>query len=132
MDLERRLAALRIVLIVTGLGFAVALPVLIYAWPAGFMWEPRQSEYEQMILGVYVTLGVFVLLAARRPLDNLSLIWFTCVSSLVHGGIMLVQALVDTSEHANLMGDVPVLLLVGSLLAWLTPRARELTGHAHA
>jgi hypothetical protein len=88
------------------------------------MWEPRQSEYEQMIVGIYVTLGVFLLLAVRDPLRHLSLIWFTAWSSLVHGGIMAVQALVDPSEHANMLGDVPALLLIGVALAILTPRGR--------
>src|SRR2546427_6599062 len=41
-------------------------------------------SYLQMILGIYVTLGVFLLLAARDPLRNLSLIWFTVWSSIVH------------------------------------------------
>jgi hypothetical protein len=118
-----RLALLKGVLLATGLIFAIALPILIWVWPAAWMWEPRQAEYEQMIVGVYVTLGVFLVLASRDPLRHLSLIWFTAVSSLVHGGIMLVQALVDPMEHANLIGDVPGLLLVGAVLVWLTPRA---------
>lgn len=126
MDLETRLRWLRVMLVVTGFGFAVGVPVLVRVWPAAWMWEPRQPEYEQMIVGVYMTLGVFVLLAARSPLENLSLIWFTCVSSLVHGGIMLVQALADPADRINLIGDVPTLLLIGVLLAWLTPRRAQL------
>ena len=126
MPLEKRLRALRVVLLVTGIAFAVGVPLLTQLWPSAWMWEPRQSEYEQMIVGIYVTLGVFVLLAARDPLRHLSLIWFTAWSSLVHGGIMAVQALVDPVEHPNMMGDVPALLLVGVALAILTPRAKDL------
>jgi hydrogenase/urease accessory protein HupE len=96
------------------------------------MWEPRQPEYEQMIVGVYVTLGIFVWLAARNPLQHLSLIWFTAWSSLVHGGIMAVQAVVDPAERANLVGDVPALLIVGFMLAILTPRAKDLPSTAAA
>ena len=48
-------------------------------------------EYEQMILGVYATLGVFLLIASRNPLRHRSLIWFTVWSSVVHAGIMTVQ-----------------------------------------
>jgi hypothetical protein len=132
VNLDRRLAWLRVVLVVTGIGFAIGVPVLVQVWPAAWMWEPRQSEYEQMIVGVYVTLGVFVLLASRRPLENLSLIWFTCVSSLVHGGIMLVQALIDPSDRINLVGDVPTLLLIGGVLLWLTPRRAQLEREAPA
>ena len=126
MHLERRLSLLKPVLVAIGLLFIVGLPILMAVWPAGFMWEPRQSEYEQMILGIYVTLGVFVLLAARDPLSHLSLIWFTAWSSLVHGAIMLVQGLVDPAERANLMGDVPGLLIVFAVLLWLTPRSHQI------
>jgi hypothetical protein len=75
-----------------------------------------------MILGVYATLGVFLLIAARDPLKNRSLIWFTVWSSLVHGGIMAVQAMHMPAEHGHLLGDVPALVIVGLVLAVLTPR----------
>lgn len=130
MDFERRIRALRVVLLLTGLAFALGVPVLTRVWPGAWMWEPRQSEYEQMIVGIYVTLGVFVLLAARDPLQHLSLIWFTAWSSLVHGGIMAAQAVVDPAEHPNLVGDVPALLAVGLALAILTPRAKQLRAGA--
>ena len=100
-------------------------PLLVTVWPDGFGWEPAQSEYEQMIMGVYITLGVFLILAARDPLANRILIWFAVWSSVVHGGIMLVQAIVDDKERANLVGDVPALLIVGALLAFLMPRGEE-------
>jgi hypothetical protein len=130
MDLDQRLRALKTVLYLTGVAFVVGVPLLTHAWPAAWMWEPRQHEYEQMIVGVYVTLGVFVWLAARDPLRHLSLIWFTAWSSLVHGGIMAVQALVDPAERANLIGDVPALLVVALALAILTPRARDVRSDA--
>ena len=126
MDLDRRIRALEIVLRLTGFAFAIGVPVLTRVWPDAWMWEPRQPEYEQMIVGVYVTLGIFVLLAARNPLQHLSLIWFTAWSSLVHGGIMAVQAAVDPVERANLIGDVPALLIIGIALAILTPRATSI------
>ena len=91
-------------------------------WPSGWRWQPNQPEYEQMILGVYATLGVFLLLAARNPLNNLSLIWFTVWSSLVHAGIMAIQAMKMPSEHGHMYGDVPALVVVAILLAALTPR----------
>lgn len=114
---------LRIALIVVGLIFVVALAPLMMLWPSSWMWEPRQHEYEQMILGIYVTLGVFLLIASRNPLAHRSLIWFTVWSSAVHGGIMLVQALVDPVDRPNLIGDVPGLLLIALVLGILTARA---------
>jgi hypothetical protein len=126
VDPDRRLGMLKVALLVTGISFTIGVPLLTWAWPDAWMWEPRQSEYEQMIVGLYVTLGIFVLLAVRDPLRHLSLIWFTAWSSLIHGGIMLVQAAVDPMEHANLIGDIPALLVIGLVLAILTPRASQL------
>ncbi len=75
-----------------------------------------------MTMGVYVSLGVFLVRAARNPRQHTSLIWFTVWSSVVHGGIMVVQALVDDSERTNLVGDIPSLFVVAVVLAVLTPR----------
>jgi hypothetical protein len=86
---------------------------------AAWSWEPRQPEYEQMILGVYATLGVFLFLAAKEPSKHASLIWFTISSNIVHAGIMLVQALRDPVERPNLHGDVPALFLVAAVLWYL-------------
>ena len=120
MQNTRKQFFLKVALILIGLFFIFGIyPMMMWVWPSGWGWTPRQPEYEQMIMGIYVTLGVFLLLAAKDPLANASLIWFTVWSSLVHGGIMLVQALVDSTERANLLGDVPALLLVAVILAYL-------------
>lgn len=91
-------------------------------WPSGWVWLPRQSEYEQMMIGVYGTLGIFLIRAARRPEANLSLIWFACCSSAVHGLIMGIHAVADPAGRRHLVGDVAALLVVALLLGWLTPR----------
>jgi hypothetical protein len=123
MSLSTRLGILRAVLIVVGLIFIVGVyPLMMAWWPSGWRWNPNQPEYEQMILGVYATLGVFLLIASRDPLKNRSLIWFTVWSSLVHGGIMAVQAFKMPAEHGHLLGDVPALIVVAVVLAILTPR----------
>ena len=113
--------ALRISLIVFGIAFLMIYPLMII-WPSGWAWQPSQHEYEQMIIGIYATLGIFLLWASRNPEAHLSLIWFTVWSSAVHGGIMAVQALVDPAERGHLPGDVAALLLVAVVLALLTPR----------
>jgi hypothetical protein len=89
-----RLSYLRVALILVGLIFIFGVyPLMMALWPSGWRWSPNQAQYEQMILGVYATLGVFLLIASRNPLRHLSLIWFTVFSSIVHAGIMTVQAL---------------------------------------
>jgi len=121
---NRKLAALRAALVVVGIIFIVGVYPLTILWPSGWAWHMTgHSTYLQMILGIYATLGVFLLLAARNPLDNLSLIWFTVWSSIVHGGIMAVQSLVYPEHRGHLLGDVPALLLIALVLAVLTFRA---------
>jgi len=107
-----------------GVIFIIGLPLMMWLWPSAWTWEPRQTEYEQMIMGIYATLGVFLLIASRNPPAHTSLIWFTVWSSLVHAMIMLVQAFLDPSEHANLLGDIPGLFLVAIVLAALMPSRR--------
>jgi Family of unknown function (DUF6632) len=124
MDAPARVKYLRVALVLVGLLFIFGVyPLMMAWWPAGWRWQPNQPEYEQMILGIYATLGVFLLIAARNPLRHISLIWFTVWSSLVHAGIMTVQALSSPSEHGHLFGDVPALAIIAVLLAILTPRS---------
>lgn len=78
-----------------------------------------------MIIGIYATLGVFLLIAAGNPLAHRSLIWFTVVSSVVYGGIMAVRAIVDSAERGHLVGDVPAMLIVAIVLALLMPCTAE-------
>jgi uncharacterized membrane protein len=119
--MDERHRYLKIALIIVGIAFLLIYP-LTKIWPSGWLWQPGQYEYEQMIIGVYATLGVFLLLASRQPEANISLIWFTVWSSLVHGLIMAVHALIDPAERGHLFGDVPALFLVAIVLGFLAPR----------
>ena len=123
MSDETRLYYLRIALIVFGLIFVFAVYPLTRFWPSGWSWGMGHSHYLKMILGIYATLGVFLLIASRDPLANRSLIWFTVWSSIVHGAIMSVQAIRDPAELGHLLGDVPALFLIAIVLAALMPRA---------
>lgn len=115
--------ALQISLAVFGTVFLLVYP-LGMVWPSGWIWHDGEgSYYLQMISGVYFVLGLFLMAAARRPEGHRSLIWFTVWSSVVHAGIMAIQALGDHHETGHLMGDVPALLLVAVVLGLLTPRA---------
>ena len=118
-----RIKYLRLALRVVGLIFIFGIYTLSVVWPSGWVWHTgHTSHYLQMILGVYATLGVFLLMASRNPLANLSLIWFTVWSSVVHAVIMAVQALTNPDQIGHLWGDVPALLIVAAVLAILTPR----------
>ncbi|HET6555449.1 MAG TPA: DUF6632 domain-containing protein, partial [Dyella sp.] len=95
---------------------------LMQVWPSGWKWHEGYSDYPMMIVGVYATLGVFLILAARDSLAHRSIIWFFVWSSVVHGGIMAVQALSHAEHMAHLWGDVPALLFAAIVLAVLMPR----------
>jgi len=121
---QARLTYLRFALIVVGLIATVGLYPLMILWPAGWAWGHGHSHYPLMIVGIYATLGVFLLMPSRDPLAHRSLIWFTVWSSVVHGGIMAAQALSDPAERGHLIGDVPALFLIAIVLGVLMPRSR--------
>jgi hypothetical protein len=122
MSSENRVKYLRAALIGSGLVFLFGVYPLTILWPAGWAWHHTgQSLYLQMILGIYGTLGVFLLRASRDPLANRSLIWFTVWSSVVHSGIMAAQSIVYPEHRGHLVGDVPALLIVAIVLAVLMP-----------
>jgi hypothetical protein len=128
MDDTARLKYLKIALVFTGAFCAVGVYPLTILWPSGWAWHAEgQSLYLQMIIGIYATLGVFLIIAAKNPLEHLSLIWFTVWSSIVHGGIMAIQALVYPEHTGHLFGDVPVLLIAAAVIAFLAPRGKART-----
>jgi hypothetical protein len=106
VELEaNRLLYLRIALIVFGLTFIFGIYPLGIVWPSGWTWGQGHSHYLMMIIGVYATLGVFLLLASRNHEAYTSVIWFTVWSSAVHGGIMAIQSVTDESERGHLLGS---------------------------
>ncbi|HEY6516170.1 MAG TPA: DUF6632 domain-containing protein [Steroidobacteraceae bacterium] len=124
MNTSDRLRFLRVALIVFGLIFLVGVYPLTILWPSGWAWHHTgQSLYLQMILGIYATLGVFLILASRDPLSNRSLIWFAVWSSVVHSAIMAAQSIAYPEHRGHLFGDVPALLIVAIVLALLMPPA---------
>ena len=127
MDASTRLRYLRIALRVVGLICLVAFYPLTVVWPSGWAWHSGQSHYLQMIIGIYATLGVFLLLAAKDPTRHLSFISFTIWSSIVHGLIMAVQSIANPEHIGRLYGDVPALLLVAAVLGYLCPTAARVS-----
>src|SRR5215472_11586902 len=113
----RREPALKVVLVVVGLIFCGLVYPLMVFW--------RQDPALAMMLSVYVTLGIFLLMAARDPSAHRSLIAFTAWSSFAHAGVMAVQASRNVIPHGELMGVV-VLAVVGLILIALAPRKRPL------
>jgi len=125
MSDTNRLFFLRIALVVFGLTFIFGIYLFSIVWPSGWAWGQGHSHYLMMIIGVYATLGVFLILASRDPFAYKSIIWFTVWSSIVHALIMAAQSFSDGAERGHLIGDVPALLIVAIVLAILMPRTTK-------
>ncbi len=120
---------LRVALVSFGAVMMLLYPISV-VWPAGWSWHdgaPYESHYFMMIVGFYITLGAFVVGAARDPGAHLSLIRFAIWSSAVHATIMFVQSVAHDGHRGHLVGDVPALLFVAVVLTVLVRRA-DLTG----
>lgn len=126
MTPSRSYRLLQIALVAFGAVMILLYP-LATVWPSGWAWHPGPpyaSDYFMMIVGVYATLGAFLVNAARRPEANISLIWFAVWSSLVHAAVMAVQSFGGGHHHmGHLWGDVPALLLVTIVLTILVKTA---------
>ena len=134
--MSQRYTLLQIALVLFGATSCLVYPLAI-VWPSGWAWHegaPAASQYFMMIVGVYATLGIFLILAARDPAANRSLIWFAVWSSLVHAGIMAVQSFTSPMHEGHMLGDVPALLLIaivlGGLMIAQPPVSRAGTGAA--
>jgi di/tricarboxylate transporter len=114
MNRER---ALKVVLVLVGLLFSAGVyPLTMH------LWRQNQSEAtEPMMLSVYVTLGIFLLVAARNPSANRSLIAFTAWSSFAHAAVMAIQAFQIASERGELLVAVAAVGIVGVALIALAP-----------
>src|SRR3981189_2209446 len=98
---------LKIVLVLVGLLFsALVYPLTMFV---------RREPALAMMLSVYVTLGIFLLLAARDPSANRSLIGFTAWSSFAHAALMGMQVFLDLVERGELVG-VAALIVIGVAL----------------
>ena len=117
-----REAALKIVLALVGLLFvALVYPSIMFV---------RQDPSLSMMFSIYVTLGIFLLIAIRNPLASRSLIAFTAWSSLVHAAVMGTQALRNMVSRDELAG-VAVLVVIGATLIALAPAKQRATPRSY-
>jgi hypothetical protein len=124
-----RMKILQIALTLFGVVFCLLYPLAI-VWPSGWAWHdgaPFASHYFMMIVGIYITLGIFLVRASRDPIAHRSLIEFTIWSSVVHALIMAIQAYSPGGHKGHMVGDVPALLLVALVLGWLTYASGSMT-----
>jgi len=113
MNRER---ALKISLWLVGLLFSAGVYPLTTS-----LWQAHQAEFGPMMLSLYVTLGIFLLLATRNPSANRTLIAFTAWSSFAHGAVMAVQSFRDAGERGHLLGGTVAFVIIGVALLALSP-----------
>lgn len=99
---------------------AMVYPLVMSMRSSGGSWQMNQDE--QMLLGVYVTLGIFLLIASRNPLRNRSLIWFAVWSSVAHAAVMSMQAIHAPADRGDLLMGSAVMVVVAIILAIWVPR----------
>ena len=125
--------ALKVVLVLVGLLFVAGIyPIIISLGHP----SPSDDLGDTMMLSLYVTLGVFLLLASRNPSANRSLIAFTAWSSFAHATVMAVQAYRNLIPRRELFG-VAAFFVIGIIFATLTPSKRSVDQvsaavHAHS
>jgi tryptophan-rich sensory protein len=113
-----REVALKVVLAVLGLLFlASAYPLIMFV---------RQDPALAMMFSLYVTLGVFLLLAIRNPWASRRLIAFTAWSSFAHAAVMGTQAVRNMIPHRELVG-VAMLVVIGVALLALAPAKQSVS-----
>jgi uncharacterized membrane protein YoaK (UPF0700 family) len=114
MNRER---ALKVVLVLVGLLFSAGIYPLTMS-----LWKLNKSDYgDDMMLSLYVTLGIFLLMAVPNPSANRSLIAFAAWSSFAHGAVMAVLAIHIASERAEFLTAVAALVIIGVALIALAP-----------
>jgi len=101
--------ALKVVLVLLGLLFSAGVyPLIVFV---------KQDPALAMMMSLYVTLGVFLLLAARNPSANRSLIAFTAWSSFAHAAVMAVQAFLNLIPRRELVGVAFFVVIWVTLIA---------------
>ena len=110
---------LKVVLVLVGLLFLAGVyPAADSLWHA----NANQLDYgDDMMLSLYVTLGIFLLLAARNPSANRSLVAFTAWSSLAHATVMSVLGFQHAGERTGFLGGSALLVVIGGALLALAP-----------
>ena len=110
--------ALKVVMVLVGLLFVAAIyPV----W--GSLWHPSPSDDtgDTMMMSLYFTLGIFLLVAARKPPAHCSLIAFAAWSSFAHAVVMSILGFHIPSEKTGFLIASAILVTIGVVLLALAP-----------
>ena len=121
--------ALRILLVLFGLIFVAGIYPLITSVRSG--WQANKEDALPMGLGLYVTMGVFLLMAARNPSANRGVIFFAAWLNIAHAAVMTIMAVHLPNEREGLLIASAVFAGIGAALILLAP-AKQLGERASA
>jgi uncharacterized protein DUF6632 len=125
--MSKEFLATRIALIVNGIGMIVIYPLnMIVLERASWIWDypNRHPAFEHMLVAIYVSMGAFLLWAARDPVRFLPLIDFVIVSGAIHATVMAIDAwhMPGMAHHLAFRGDVMGTYVAPITLALTHPR----------
>lgn len=116
----------QIVLVIVGL-FNVALIYFLFRdlWHSSWLLKGT-NEIEPMFLSFFIPVGVFLLIAARRPSEHRSMIALAAWLHISHGAVMAIQTVEAWIHgvHRN-FADVIAFFVIGVVLLALLPAKRE-------
>jgi uncharacterized protein DUF6632 len=124
----RKERALKIVLVLVGLLFTAGVyPIVMYLWRPG-----NEPPADTMMVSLYVTLGIFLLLAVRNPSAHRSLIAYAGWANIAHASVMALMAIHPASDRGGLLTGTAIFIPIGIALIALAPakRPRELVSAA--
>src|ERR1700679_3170061 len=120
---------LKVLLVISGLVCLSGLYPLTGALRDGV--ATTINRQDQMILVIYISLGVFLLIAARNPRQHRSLILFAGWSTLAHDGVMIVQGIQYHDLRNDLLGYA-IIAVIGLALIALAPARQARAPNAGA
>ena len=113
----RRERALKIVLALVGLLFTAGIyPIVMYLWRPG-----NEPPGDTMMVSLYVTLGIFLLLAVRNPSAHRSLIAYAGWANIAHATVMALMAIHPASDRRGLLIAAALAGVIGAVLIALAP-----------
>jgi hypothetical protein len=116
----------QIVLVIVGLvNLAIIYPLYEDLRNSRWLLE-QKNEVEPMFLSFFIPVGVFLIIAARRPSEHRSMIALAAWWNISHSTVMAIQTIEAWIHgvHRNFT-DVVVVLVIGGILLALLPAKPE-------
>ena len=120
----------QIALLLVGLFNLALVSLFLYPdlWHSNWLLEGK-NEIEPMFLSVFVMIGLFLLLAIRRPSPHRSMIAFIGWWNIAHSTVMMVETVQSYRHHIHRnYDDVILFYFIGVVLLVLLPTKKQTRG----